>query len=89
MTSLGQLFNASPKRMMSKTVMGLTATRCSVGDLAGDASQLGSTDAKEARLVDRGHHNDVPAVLDTGCSVSVTPFEEDFIAELTPTIRAD
>ena len=30
------------------------------------------------------HHGNVPIVLDTGCSMSITPFEEDFVGEITP-----
>ena len=38
----------------------------------------------EAYLQDH-HRIDVPVALNTGCSLSVSPFLEDFTTELTPT----
>ena len=37
-------------------------------------------------LLFQGHHRrDVPMVFDSGCSLSGSPFLEDFTTELTPT----
>ena len=38
-----------------------------------------------AFIADRTQGCDVPIVIDTGCSFSVTPFPEDFVTEIEPT----
>ncbi len=43
--------------------------------------------AQQAYLVTR--HGDVPIVLDSGCSTSITPFKEDFIGEISPQPKAE
>ena len=38
-----------------------------------------------AYLINDQAHLDVPIIFDTGCSVSLTPFQEDFVTELDTT----
>ena len=42
-----------------------------------------------AYLADNHHRCDVPIVFDTGCSFSITPFQDDFVTELEDTDVAE
>ena len=63
---------------------GFVATTVLLEDLGIHCNRQSGPSVAEAYLQDH-HRRDVPIALDTGCSLSVSPFLEDFTTELTPT----
>ena len=77
-------FSLAGRTMTTRTMLGYIATRCMLSDLGAQQTSLDANPYTEAYLVDRAVRSDVPVVLDTGCSMSIAPFEEDFVTPVEP-----
>ena len=78
----GQIY-VKGREMSFVAAIGYIATKCNLWQLDVDYATAEVNKCSEVYLTQVAHRSDVPIVLDTGCSISVTPFEEDFCSELT------